>query len=588
MHNAPRSRPRLAAPLLFAAALVVGGCAGADSASAGEGVRALFASTAPGGSGSTGRFRPTGAFGAYLAGRHAATETETAIAADQLLRAERLAPQDGEVVRRAFLAAVLDGRPEALRLARRLPDNPVALLLVAGAEAQAGRWDRAEAQIRALPGRDGLALLQPLLLAWAQAGRGQADAALATLRPLVEGGRARGLGALHAGMIADLAGRGPDALRFARMTLAEPGEPNLRQLQIAGSILLRRGAEADAMRLAARLPGGAEDLGLFGGGDPALLRALLSAPPVASATDGMAEAKLAFAGALRAQGAGEYALAMARLALRLRPGFAPALLLAAETLSDERQHAAAHALLARIAADDPLRPIGVLRRAVLLDRMDRTAEAEALLRDMAEAMPAAPQPWVRLGDILRGRARFPEALAAYDEAVRRLPSELRAQDWPLLYARGVAAERSGQWPRAEADFRRALELAPEQPYVLNYLAYSWVEQGRNLAEARAMLERAVALRPEDGHIVDSLGWALFRLGELPRAVELLERAVELEPRNATINDHLGDAYWATGREAEARFQWGRALGLDPEPEERARIERKLRDGLPPGAAAARR
>lgn len=588
MHTVSPRRPRLAAPLLIAAAVAIAGCAGADSASAGENARALFASTAPGGSGSAGRFRPSGAFGAYLAGRHAAGETETAIAAEQLLRAERLAPQDGEVVRRAFLAAVLDGRPEALRLARRLNDNPVAQLLVAGAEAQAGRWDRAAAQIRALPGTDGLALLQPLLLAWVQAGRGDTDAALATLRPLVEGGRARGLGALHAAMIADLAGRGPEALRFARIALAEPGEGNLRQLQITGSILMRRGAEPEAMRLAARLPRGAEDLGLFGGaGDPALLRALLSAPPVASATDGMAEAKLAFAGARRAQGAGEYALAMARLALRLRPGFAPALLLAAESMSDERQHEAAHALLARLAEDDPLRPIGALRRAVLLDRMDRTAEAEALLRGMAEAMPAAPQPWVRLGDILRGRARFPEALAAYDAAVQRMPAELRAQDWPLLYARAVAAERSGQWPRAEADFRRALELSPEQPYVLNYLAYSWVEQGRNLTEARAMLERAVALRPEDGHIVDSLGWALFRLGELPRAVELLERAVELEPRNATINDHLGDAYWATGREAEARFQWGRALGLDPEPEERARIEQKLRDGLPPGTAARR-
>jgi tetratricopeptide (TPR) repeat protein len=581
-------RSRLAAPLLFAAAVVVAGCAASDRASAGEGARALFASTAPGGSGTPGRFRPTGAFGAYLAGRHAAAETETAIAAEQLLRAERLAPQDGEVVRRAFLAAVLDARPEALRLARRLPDNPVALLLVAGAEAQAGRWDRAAAQVRALPSRDALGLLQPLLLAWVQAGRGETDAALATLRPLVDGGRARGLAALHAAMIADLAGRGPDALRFARAALADPGEPNLRQVQIAGSILLRRGAEAEAMRLVARLPRGAEDLGLFaGGGDPALLRRLFATPPVASATDGMAEAKLAFAGALRAQGAGEYALAVARLALRLRPGLAPALLLAAEALSDEQQHEAAHALLARIADDDPLRPIGLLRRAVLLDRMDRTAEAEALLRGLAESLPAAPQPWARLGDILRGRARFADALVAYDAAVQRMPADLRAEDWPLLYARAVAAERSGQWPRAEADFRRALELSPEQPYVLNYLAYSWVEQGRNLAEARAMLERAVALRPEDGHIVDSLGWALFRLGELPRAVELLERAVELEPRNATINDHLGDAYWATGREAEARFQWGRALGLDPEPEERARIERKLRDGLPPGAAARR-
>jgi tetratricopeptide (TPR) repeat protein len=582
-------RPSLGPPLLFAAALAVGGCAVAESASGTEGMRALFASTAPGAQGSSGLSGTSGAYGAYLAGRHAAGEVETAIAADQLLRAERLLPQDGEVVRRAFLAAVLDGRPDALRLARRLPDNGIAVLLVAGAEAQAGRWDRAEAQARALPARDELALLRPLLLAWTQAGRGQTDAALATLRPLVEGGGARGIAALHGAMIADLAGRGPEALRLVRLSLAEPGEPNLRQIQIAGAILLRRGAEPEALQLAARLPRGVEDLGLFAGdGGPGLLRGILAVPPVASATDGMAEAKLAFAGALRSQGAGEYALAMARLALRLRPDLAPALLLAAEALSDERQHGAAHAALARIAEGDPLQPIGLLRRAVLLDRMDRTAEAEALLRGLATAMPAAPQPWARLGDILRGRARFADALAAYDGAAERMPAPPGPRDWSLFYARGVAAERAGLWPRAEADFRRALDLSPEQPHVMNYLAYSWVEQGRNLTEARAMLERAVALRPQDGHIVDSLGWALFRLGQWPRAVELLERAVELEPRNATINDHLGDAYWTTGREAEARFQWRRALGLDPEPEERARIERKLREGLPPGGAATPR
>ncbi|MCS6933431.1 MAG: tetratricopeptide repeat protein [Acetobacteraceae bacterium] len=570
-------------PLVLLAALAAG-CAGAEGASAGPDIGALLASNAPSAQGSPGRFRPNGGFGAYLAGRFAASESDTGPAAEQLLRAERLAPQDEEVVRSAFLAAVLDGRAEALRLARRLPDNPVAVLLVAGAEAQAGRWDRAEAQLRALPQQqDGIAVLQPLLLAWVQAGRGQPDQALAALRPLVEGGRARALGALHGAMIADLAGRGPEALRLSRLSLAETGEPNLRQIQVAGGILLRRGAEAEALRLGQRLPRGAEDAALLTAGGEASLRALFADPPVASAVEGIAEAKIAFAGALRGQGAGEFSLAMARLALRLRPASAPALLLAAEALAEERQNAAALALLQRIPEADPLAPIGTLRRAAVLARMDRTEEAEALLRELAAARPSAPQPWARLGDILRERRRFAEALAAYDAAVARLEG-VRAADWTLFYARGIAAERAGQWPRAEADFRRALELSPDQPYVLNYLAYSWVEQGRNLEEARRMLERAVALRPRDGNIVDSLGWAHFRLGDIPRAVELLERAVELEPRNATINDHLGDAYWMAGRLAEARFQWRRALGLDPEPEEAERIERKLREGL---AAVAR-
>jgi Flp pilus assembly protein TadD len=155
----------------------------------------------------------------------------------------------------------------------------------------------------------------------------------------------------------------------------------------------------------------------------------------------------------------------------------------------------------------------------------------------------------------------------------------------VFYARGIAHERSGDWERAEADFRRALELSPEQPYVLNYLGYSWVEQGRNLDEARRMLERAVQLRPNDGNIADSLGWALFKLGDLNGAVHWLERAVELEPRSSVINDHLGDAYWMAGRRSEAQFQWRRALALGPEPGEGPRIEAKLREGLPALPAA---
>ena len=194
------------------------------------------------------------------------------------------------------------------------------------------------------------------------------------------------------------------------------------------------------------------------------------------------------------------------------------------------------------------------------------------------------QPLARLGDILRGRSRWADAARAYDEAIARAGVPIPA-DWSLFYARGIALERSNRWPQAEADFRRALELSPEQPYVLNYLGYTWVELGQNLAEARGMLERAVELRPNDGNIVDSLGWALFKLGDYPAAVRSLERAVELEPRSSVINDHLGDAYWMAGRRNEAHFQWSRALSLGPEPGEGPRIESKLREGLPAPAAA---
>jgi Flp pilus assembly protein TadD len=194
-------------------------------------------------------------------------------------------------------------------------------------------------------------------------------------------------------------------------------------------------------------------------------------------------------------------------------------------------------------------------------------------------VPTLPQPLTRLGDILRRRSRFAEAATAYDAAISRL-EQVREYDWPLFYARGIARERSGNWTGAEADLLRALQLSPDQPYVLNYLAYTWADQGVNLERARTMLEGAAVQRPQDGNIADSLGWVLFRMGDLPAAVSQLERAVELEPRNSTVNDHLGDVYWASGRQNEARFQWRRALTMDPDQAETARIEAKLRGGLP--------
>lgn len=529
----------------------------------------------------------SGPTSAYLIGRFAQTATDTATAADLMLEALRLDPDQPELLNRAFVATLLDGRPEALRLARRLPDNQVAALVLIGSDGLAGRWERAEQRVRALPRQGPAQLLQPLLLAWTQQGRGATDAALGTLRPLAEGGRLRGLHALHMALIADLASRPREAERWIRAALSDTPEPNLRLIQLAAGVLARAGREAEGLRL---LEGLGHNLGDFAVVAPneAARRAMLQGRGVASPIEGIAEAYLAVSGALRGQGTGDASLVLSRLAIRLRPGFAPALLLVADHYADERHPETALRMLDGIGRNDPLTHVVALRRASLLDRLDRVQEAEAVLRRLAEELPAAPQPWIRLGDMLRARNRFADAAPAYDEALARIPN-LAAGDWPLLYARAIARERAGDWPRAEADFQRALELSPEQPYVLNYLAYTWVEQGRNLTRARQMLERAVELRPNDGNIVDSLGWALFRLGDVPGAVRWLERAVELEPRNAVINDHLGDAYWAVGRQAEARFQWRRALGLEPEPPEIPKIESKLREGLRdlPSATAQR-
>jgi tetratricopeptide (TPR) repeat protein len=528
-----------------------------------------------------------GLFGTYLSGRFAQSQSDTAAAADRLLEALRHDPDQPELIGRAFVASVLDGRPEASRLARRLPDNQAAALLLVGVEAQAGRWDRAEQRIRTLPRQGPSALLGPLMLGWTLHAKGQTDQAIALLRPLAEAGRLRSIHALHLALIADLAGRGPEAERYARMALTESADSSLRLVQLAGGILARNGQEAEAQQLLDALGRGMGDLALAVATE-ADRRALLGNRGIASAVEGMAEAELALAAALRGQGGGDSALLLARLALRLRPNFTPVLLLVAEHYADDRHLDAALAVLDDVPPGDPLARVATLRRAALLDRMDRVDEAEAAYRRLGTELPAAPQPFARLGDMLRQRSRFADAAAAYDTAVSRAGT-LQEGDWPLLYARAIANERAGNWPGAEADFQKALELAPEQPYVMNYLAYTWVELGKNLAEARRMLERAVELRPNDGNIVDSLGWALFKLGDVPAAVRWLERAVELEPRNSVINDHLGDAYWVAGRRREAEFQWRRALWLEPETGEIPKIEAKLREGLatPPAATAQR-
>ena len=460
-----------------------------------------------------------------------------------------------------------------MKLARQLPDSQIAQLVLADVDVKAGRWSAAEQRFRDLP-RQGLTqLLQPLLVAWAQLGDGRVDSALSTLRPYVENPRFRGVFALQAAMIADAGNRPDAAAPLYRIAEAGMNDPNLRMAQVLASWQSRSGQPAEAQRILAALPAVAPDLGIA---MPGLL-ANVTKRPVPRAIDGVAEAYFTFAAMLRSQNANDFSLVMLRLALDLRPDFTAARLLAADVLVNDRHPALALRMLNDVPASDPLSPVVQLKRAALVDSLGRSDDAMRDLERLAKDFPDSPLPDEQRGDILRIKQRFPEAVTAYDRAISRIGSP-GPNDWVVFYDRGVAEERSHLWPKADADFHRALELSPDQPFVLNYLGYSYADMGHHLNEARDMIQRAAERRPNDGAIIDSLGWVMYRQGDPKEAVKTLEKAVELEPEDSTINGHLGDAYWAAGRKVEAQYQWRRALTLNPPPDDAAKLEAKLNTG----------
>jgi len=221
-----------------------------------------------------------------------------------------------------------------------------------------------------------------------------------------------------------------------------------------------------------------------------------------------------------------------------------------------------------------------------LDAVDRSDEAIKILKAVAAEDPKDVEAVMALGNIERGRKKFADCVQTYSQGLNDLPAPNEKNNWVYYYYRGICEERSKQWSKAEADMRKALDLQPEQAHVLNYLGYSWIDQGVNLDEGMRMIKRAVDQRPDDGYIVDSLGWAFYRIGNYEDAVKTLERAIDLKPEDPTINDHLGDAYWRVGRTLEAKYQWAHARDLKPEPEELPKIEAKIESGLSDDTSSA--
>jgi Flp pilus assembly protein TadD len=521
-------------------------------------------------------------FGSYLAGRFAENHQDLAVAAKLMARVLEDDPEQDRLMRRAFILYLGAGRVErAIELAERMEarkkGTTVSLLLLAARDVKASEFATARERFKDVPAQGLARYSQPLATAWISAGLKEFPAAFTRLEPLAKENGFAVLSDLHLALLNENAGRKDEALAIYRKASDDMRKVPLRMVRALGSFLEREGNAGEAKTLyeayltvhpASRLI--EYELKRLEMGKVAL-------PIAIDAASGFAEGMFNLASALPINRAGAAALLYARIAAYLKPDFPVVQLLMGDIIGISRRYGDSITIYRTIALDSPYSWLARLKMAESLNNAGRVNEAEALLEVLAKERPTDIEPLLRLGSYLRGREEFAGAEEAYNRAVARL-GDIKPNNWSLYYYRGISRERLKKWNEAEKDFLKALELSPNQPDVLNYLGYSWVDQGKNLTRARRMIERAVEQRSDDGYIVDSMGWVLYNLGDYSDAVQHLERAVQLRPLDSTISDHLGDAYWRVGRKHEAHFQWRRALSLQPKKSEVIRIESKIQKG----------
>ena len=519
--------------------------------------------------------------GAYLAARQASFESDYDAAASYFSRALISDPSNPILLENAVTAFVGVGNTDgAVQIAQRLAglgnDFQVANIVVFADMAAEGDWeDILSAQAEGL---NVLPVYDSLLDAWALVGAGRMGDALAAFDAIADTPGVQAFGLYHKalalgavgdfeGAVAIFTGENGPRIRLTRRGL-------VAQAKILGLI----GREADAI---------ASIVEAFGTDLDAEMQQLITTletdpssllAPVTNAAQGVAELNYSIASAVSGETSDSYTLLFSRMAEFLNPDHVDALLLSAGLLESLESYDLATESYDRVPREHPAFLSAELGRAGALRRSGKSDAAIEVLSQLGESHGDQPDVHVELGDVLRRMERYGEATVPYDRAIE-IYGEPQEFHWPVYFARGITHEREGLWDKAEADFRQALLLRPEQPQVLNYLGYSFVEMKTNLDEALDMIERAVALEPESGYIADSLGWVYYQLGRYEEAVDPMERAVELVPVDPIITDHLGDVYWAVGRKREAEFQWLRALSFDPEEDEADRIRRKLEVGL---------
>ncbi|UVC19184.1 tetratricopeptide repeat protein [Mesorhizobium onobrychidis] len=529
--------------------------------------------------------------GAYLAARVAEGDNDLDSAIAYYKQALAFAPGDTSLQQSLMLSLIAQGRfEESLVYADKLKTVPdverFSRLALAVGSFHKKDFSKAEYWLKLSLESDLDRLISGVMTGWAKQGAGDASEAMASIDRL-QGPDWFGLfKSFHRALIADASGlpENADAIYAATLQDTATGsaapETWMRNAQAYASFLARKGDKDKALSVLdqaeAFAPGKVEISALR----DKITKGEKVEPFVAGPSDGASEILLDLATALNRGGGEPFVRLYLQYALALRPDSDAALVQLAAVSEQLKDGEGAIAFYRRVPASSPLKALSELQLGLNLADLDRYDEAIAHLKALVEAHPGDMRAYQALGGVYASKEDFRSAAGLYDKAVAVLKTPTRA-DWNIFYQRGIAYERLKEWPKAEPNFRKALELFPDQPQVLNYLGYSWVDMNINLEEGLQMIQKAVDLRPSDGYIVDSLGWAYFRMGRFEDAVREMERAVSLKPEDPVLNDHLGDAYWRVGRRLEATFQWNQARDLKPDPDVLAALQQKLLKGLPP-------
>jgi tetratricopeptide (TPR) repeat protein len=521
--------------------------------------------------------------GNYLAGRSAGKERDNEIAADYLSKALIEDPDNPVLIEKLFLLEVSSGNmPDAEELATKVlsfnSQHRMARIVLGLRDFRVRHYADARRNFAEASYTPVGELTSALLTAWTFAGEGSLNDALATLDKLNGNDSFANFQSYHSALIADYLSSAVRAEASYKKAFEQAGT-SLRVVQAYGNFLERHNRRDEAIKIYQTfLEGGEENILI----ELALKRAQDAKPPyafIATPGAGAGEALFSLAAAMTDEQSIDVALLYAQLSLSFNADRPVVLTLLGDIYVDTKQYQNAINAYEQTPPGSPLRINADTEIAINLQRLERTKEAQQKLKEIIAKDPKNYDALVTLGNVYRSNEEFKPASDTYSTALA-LVAQPEKEHWRILYYRGIAYERQKLWDKAEADFRQALALSPEEPLVLNYLGYSMIEKKMNLNEALGMVKKAVELKPNDGYIVDSLGWAYFQLGDFDEAATLIERAVDLNPADPIIGEHLGDAYWRVGRTLEARFQWQHAKDNDPQPDDLKRIEDKLLNGLP--------